>query len=170
MRRIWLWMPAIVVLGLAVFLVPALLKPAPPVDPMVGQIAPAPVLQMLERDSARAAEGGARLVNFWASWCTPCIAEHPQLMTLAEEGFQIDGYVYRDSPEKAGAVLSRAGDPFANIWLDPKGDAMMAYGVNGVPESFVIDKDGKIVLRYAGYIDLVTLQEKIRPALVRASR
>lgn len=172
MRPLSNWIPLIIAAVLAALLAFALMRTDRAQDPMVGQTRPALQLTPLDvaPDFAAADTSGARLVNFWASWCAPCIIEHPQLMQLASEGFVVEGYVYRDEPSNARAMLARKGNPFAASYLDPDGVAMMAYGTKGVPESFVIDKDGVITLRITGVIDPQMLSETLRPALVAAGQ
>jgi len=89
---------------------------------------------------------GVRLVNIFASWCVPCIAEAPLLGELARAGVPIDGIALRDRPDDVAAFLARHGDPYARIGADPESAAQIALGASGVPETFVID--GKGIIRY----------------------
>lgn len=93
-----------------------------------------------------AAGDGPRLVNIFASWCVPCIAEAPLLDALAVEGVPIDGIAVRDAPEDIAAFLAEHGDPFERLGADPRSEAMIALGASGVPETFVVDAAG--VIRY----------------------
>ena len=108
---------------------------------------------------------GVKLVNFWASWCAPCRAEHPNLEALAEEGYPIYGVNYKDDPEKALAFLDELGNPYEGVAADGEGRTAIDWGVYGVPETFVIDADGKVIFRFAGPITQRALQDRIRPVL-----
>jgi cytochrome c biogenesis protein CcmG/thiol:disulfide interchange protein DsbE len=109
---------------------------------------------------------GVKLVNFWASWCAPCRAEHPMLAKLKAEGLAIHGVNYKDDPAKAQAFLAELGNPYATIGAD-NGRMALNWGVYGVPETFVIDGAGKVLLRYAGPITAQELERVIRPALAQ---
>ncbi len=108
---------------------------------------------------------GIKLVNFWASWCAPCRAEHPNLQALADDGFAIYGVNYKDDPEKALGFLKELGNPFAAIGADPNARAAFEWGVAGVPETFVVNGDGTILLRFAGPITRRSLESRLRPVL-----
>jgi len=95
---------------------------------------------------------GVKLVNFWASWCPPCRAEHPTLMKLADEGYEIIGINQNDEVPNAVGFLKNLGDPFISVGRDAKGRHSLDWGVYGLPETFVVDGNGDIVLRYAGPI------------------
>ena len=96
--------------------------------------------------SADLATGQPRLVNIFASWCVPCIAEAPVLAGLKARGVAIDGIAIRDKPEDVTAFLARNGDPYQRIGADMQSSVQMALGSSGVPESFVVD--GKGIIRY----------------------
>ena len=138
----------------------------------VGAIAPAMQIEPLgvkpEFDLAALREPGVKLVNFWASWCAPCRAEHPNLETLAEEGLPIYGINYKDDPTKALAFLEELGDPYVGIGADEGGRTGIEWGLYGVPETFVIDGSGVVRLRFAGPITARVLEERIRPAIAAA--
>lgn len=102
--------------------------------------------------SADLATGEPRLVNFFASWCVPCIAEAPQLMQLREAGVMIDAIAVRDRPEDVFAFLQRWGDPYQRIGADTQGEAQFALGSSGVPETFVVDGNGVIIRQHIGDI------------------
>jgi cytochrome c biogenesis protein CcmG/thiol:disulfide interchange protein DsbE len=107
-------------------------------------------------------------VNFWASWCAPCRAEHPILVDLAAEGIPVHGVNVRDDPAKALAFLAELGNPYATVGADRTGRAALAWGTYGVPETFVLDGAGRVVLRYAGPITREILEQTIRPGLAAA--
>ena len=112
---------------------------------------------------------GAKIVNYWASWCAPCRVEHPQLMELAGEGVPIFGVNYKDDEAKALAFLDELGDPYEAVGADRAGRTAIEWGVYGVPETFVIDSGGRVVLRFAGPVTRDILDKRIRPALAGAS-
>lgn len=139
---------------------------------MVGRSAPAVSLTPLGARApftdASLRSGEVALVNFWASWCAPCRVEHPLLAELAAEGIPIYGVNYKDDPAKALAFLDELGDPYAGIGADATGRMALNWGVYGVPETYVIGRDGTVLLRFAGPITRSTLDSTIRPALDRA--
>ena len=135
---------------------------------MVGKPAPAVALPDL-RDaggtvSAIDFKGRPFLVNVFASWCAPCRAEAPALALLSEE-IEIFGIAYKDKPEDTRGFLATYGDPFEGTGIDRDGDAGMRWGVYGVPETFLVDASGTIILRHAGSIDRRVLDELLRPAI-----
>ena len=138
----------------------------------IGQPAPAMTLTQLGAEPPfeleALSEPGVKLVNYWASWCAPCRAEHPNLETLAKEGVPIYGVNYKDDPAKALAFLEELGDPYAGLGADESGRTGIDWGLYGVPETFVIDGDGIVRLRFAGPITERMLEERIRPAIEAA--
>ena len=102
--------------------------------------------------SADLATGRPRLVNFFASWCVPCIAEAPVLAELERRGVDIDGIAVRDKPEDVIDFLGRNGDPYERIGADMQSSVQMALGSSGVPESFVVDGGGTIRYQHLGPI------------------
>jgi cytochrome c biogenesis protein CcmG/thiol:disulfide interchange protein DsbE len=139
---------------------------------LVGQVAPATAFAPLGTlplfDPSTLADGEVKLVNFWASWCAPCRVEHPNLKELAATGLPIYGVNYRDEPEKALAFLAELGDPFVAAGSDPQGRAALDWGVYGLPETFVVDGEGRIVARMAGAITDRVYETRLRPALAEA--
>jgi len=111
---------------------------------------------------------GVKLVNFWASWCAPCRVEHPQLLTLAGEGVPIYGINYKDTNANGLAFLEELTNPFAGQGADPEARTALDWGVAGIPETFIIDGDGVIVMRFAGPITKRILDIRIRPAIESA--
>lgn len=107
---------------------------------------------------------GIKLVNFWASWCGPCRVEHPTLQALADEGIIIHGINYKDQENNALGFLKELGNPYVKLARD-EGRTGLDWGLYGVPETFVIDSGGKVLLRHAGPITQRVLEETIRPAL-----
>lgn len=114
--------------------------------------------------------GGVKLVNYWASWCAPCRVEHPNLIALAEQGVPIYGINYKDEPAKGLGFLAELGDPYAAVAADATGRTALDWGVYGVPETYVLDDKGTILLRFAGPITQRVLQETILPAIAEAGQ
>lgn len=109
---------------------------------------------------------GPVLVNVFASWCIPCRVEHPLLLRLAEEeGVTIYGINYKDPPAQARAWLEELGDPFARIGADRNGRVGIEWGVYGVPETFVVDRDGQIRHKHVGPLQPRDWDRTIRPLL-----
>ncbi len=175
MRRAIVFIPLAVFLALAaVFLfriggdhsvVPSALinKPAP-------QLA-LPALDGANRPALDPAsfKGSVTLVNVWASWCAPCRVEHPLLVRLAKDTrIRVAGINYKDQPANALKFLSQLGNPFAAIGVDTAGRAAIEWGVYGVPETFLVGRDGLIKYKQVGPItpeNLPRLQAEIERAL-----
>jgi cytochrome c biogenesis protein CcmG/thiol:disulfide interchange protein DsbE len=114
-------------------------------------------------------KGEVSLVNVFASWCVTCRVEHPILMRLKEEGVvPIHGLDHKDEPAAALGWLKRFGDPYSRVGADRDGRASIEWGVYGVPESFVVDAEGRIVCKQIGAIDERALAERILPAIEAA--
>lgn len=96
--------------------------------------------------------GKPRLLNIWASWCLPCIAEAPQLEALKARGVEIVGIAIRDRPKDVAEFLTRYGNPYARIGADDISEVQLAIGSSGVPETFVIDAKGVIRYQHIGDI------------------
>ena len=94
--------------------------------------------------------GEPRLLNIWASWCLPCIAEAPHLERLREEGVEIIGIAVRDRPEAVADFLNRYGNPYTKIGSDDISELMLEIGASGVPETYVIDAAGNIRYQHIG--------------------
>ncbi|MGB3807860.1 MAG: DsbE family thiol:disulfide interchange protein [Erythrobacter sp.] len=111
--------------------------------------------------------GEPRLLNIWASWCVPCIAEAPHLETLREEGVEIVGIAVRDRREAVEDFLSRYGNPYTRIGADDISELMLEIGASGVPETYVIDAAGNIRYQHIGDVREETvpvLLEKLEEA------
>lgn len=136
---------------------------------LVGKDAPAVVVLPLgdlpEFKDAQLRDGKMKLVNFWASWCAPCRVEHPTLMQLAQEGLDVYGVNYKDQPDRGLKFLKDLGNPFEATGSDIQGRMALNWGVYGVPETYLVDGQGKVVLRVAGPLTQRALTEKLRPAL-----
>ena len=138
-----------------------------------GKPAPAVVLTQLGEGQPFTDETlrqpGVKLVNYWASWCAPCRVEHPTLTQLAEEGIPIYGINYKDRPGDALAFLEELGNPYTELGADENGRMAINWGLYGVPETYVIDGEGNIVLRFAGPVTQRVLESTLRPAIEAAS-
>jgi len=112
------------------------------------------------------AAGQVSVVNFWASWCVPCVQEHPLLLALKERtGVRLYGVNYKDQAAAARRFLGRYGNPFAAVGVDGDGRAAIEWGVYGMPETFVVDGKGRIAYKHVGPISAETLETKIIPAI-----
>ncbi len=138
-------------------------KPAPPLDlpPIAGRRNGLASAQLADKVS---------LVNVFASWCPPCRVEHPMLMRLAREGVPIYGINYKDRPQDALGFLDRLGDPYRAIGADATGRAAIDWGVYGYPETFVVDRTGRIRYKHIGPIMPRDLDSRIRPILQRLAQ
>ena len=138
---------------------------------MIGREAPAlpqttlPGKTPLTDDLLR--QPGVKLVNFWASWCPPCRAEHPTLMDLARD-MPVYGVNLRDIDDNALAFLAEGGDPYAAIATDPKGRGAIDWGVTAPPETFIIDGQGRVLYRHAGPLIREDYTNRFRPELEKA--
>jgi cytochrome c biogenesis protein CcmG/thiol:disulfide interchange protein DsbE len=140
---------------------------------MIDKPAPDFALPALVADKpgiARTDLDGPLLVNFFASWCVPCRAEHPMLGVLAKQGVPLLGIAWKDKPEDARAWLAELGDPYRRLAIDRDGRVGIDFGVYGVPETYVIDRTGKIRYRQAGPITPEDMKEKIAPLLAALKR
>ena len=111
---------------------------------------------------------GVKLVNIWASWCVPCRAEHPKLEELAAMGLTVHGINYKDTDAAADRFLQELGNPFTLIGADHSGRVGIDWGVYGVPETFVIDGQGRIVYKHIGPIQGSDIEQRILPAVEQA--
>jgi cytochrome c biogenesis protein CcmG/thiol:disulfide interchange protein DsbE len=110
--------------------------------------------------------GGPVLVNVFASWCVPCREEQPMLMDLArQDGVTLYGINYKDKPAAARQFLAELGNPFTRIGADRSGRVAIDWGVYGVPETYVVDGTGKIVLKHVGPLTPKAVTDEILPAL-----
>lgn len=112
--------------------------------------------------------GKVSIINVFASWCVPCLAEHPQITELAEQGISVYGINHRDRPEAAATWLRRHGNPYLAVGADTDARASLDWGVTGVPETFIIDANGVVTYKHVGPITQDALNRKILPMLREA--
>jgi cytochrome c biogenesis protein CcmG, thiol:disulfide interchange protein DsbE len=137
-----------------------------PLDGLVENGSPVPAFT-----PADLAKGGPTVVNFWASWCRPCVEEHPQLVALKKRAsVKVVGINYKDQDANARRFLSRYGNPFDAVGADAAGRAALEWGVYGMPETFVVDGRGVIVFKHVGEITPEILENKLLPAIAAAAR
>lgn len=137
---------------------------------------PAPSLALPPLDGANlpalttaAITGKLTLVNVFASWCIPCRQEHPILKELAKDSrLNIVGINYKDKNDNALRFLGELGNPYAAIGVDPNGKAAIDWGVYGIPESYLVGPDGKILYKKVGPFDELSLKQGLMPAMQKA--
>jgi len=179
--RFVLMLPLVVFLALAVLFFVRLGAGDPGRIPsaLIGQKAPAttlPGVSGLERNGkplpgldAADFAGPVTLVNVWASWCIPCHDEVPFLLRLgADPRIRLVGINYKDEPDNARRFLGRYGNPFAASGADPSGRAAIEWGVYGVPETFLVGRDGRITFKLVGPITADNFQSVLGVEIERA--
>jgi len=135
----------------------------PPIDALVRDGHPVPGLSTADFS------GAVTVVNVWASWCVPCHDEAPLLMRLAEDKrIRVVGINQKDRPENARRFLGRYGNPYAAVGADANGRASIEWGVYGVPENFVVGRDGKIAYKLVGPITADNLETVVKPEIEKA--
>lgn len=110
-------------------------------------------------------DGEIKLVNVWGSWCIPCRAEHPVLMQLKAQGIKIHGINQKDDPDDAKRFLENLGNSYALIGKDEDTRVSIEWGISGVPETFVVDGEGKILYQHIGPMTREIVVQRIRPFL-----
>jgi cytochrome c biogenesis protein CcmG, thiol:disulfide interchange protein DsbE len=137
---------------------------------LIGQPVPQFELPPLEANGAKLATadvaGHVTVINFFASWCLPCKAEHPLLFDLGKGfGVPVYGIAFKDRPADTAAYIKEMGSPYAKIGLDESGRTGLDFGLMGVPETFILDKDGIVRYRLAMPLDPDRIQKEIAPLL-----
>ena len=168
-RRFAIAIPLLVFIALVVLLAIGLTRnprevPSPLVGRAVPQFALPPVLGRTLGLSDKDLKGEVSVVNVFASWCVPCRQEHPLIQRLARE-VPVHGLNYKDRPEDAARWLDELGDPYTRTGADLDGRVGIDWGVYGVPETFVIDRDGRIAYKQNGPITPRILDEKLLPLI-----
>ncbi len=116
-------------------------------------------------------KGHVTLINFFASWCVPCRAEHPLLFTLAKDSrLQIDGIAYKNKQSDTTAYLAELGNPYARVVVDEPGRTAIDFGLYGVPESYLIDRDGVIRFRQVGPFTEDVIEQQLKPLIAELSK
>ncbi len=174
MKRALLWLPLLAFAGLLAVIASGLYKPADRTvrSAMIGRPMPTFALPALvagkpglsDKDFAT---GEPHLLNVFASWCAPCIPDTPLLLQLKQAGIRIEGIAVRDTGPDMTDFLARNGDAFDRIGSDVDSRVQLSLGSAGVPESFVIDGQGRIVLQHVGPIetkDMKTIADAVKAA------
>ena len=165
------YIPLLVFLVMAVFFAIGLtMNPRDIPSPLIGKPVPEFSLPPVKGRTLGLASADLRgqvsLVNVFASWCVACREEHPLLMGLRDKGVvPIHGLNYKDKPDDAQAWLDQLGDPYTRTGADISGRVAIDWGVYGVPETFVIDRDGRIVHKHIGAITPEALRDTIMPII-----
>jgi len=135
----------------------------PPLDGLASDGKPVPGIDPV------AFKGKVSIVNVWASWCVPCHDEAPLLTGLGKDTrVQLVGINYKDSPENARRFLGRYGNPFGMVGVDGNGRAAIEWGVYGVPETFIVGRDGKIAYKLVGPITPDNLDSVVKAEIDKA--
>jgi cytochrome c biogenesis protein CcmG/thiol:disulfide interchange protein DsbE len=139
---------------------------------LIGQTAPSIPEKALgdfpQATQTMLASGDVTLVNFWASWCPPCRAEHPKLLEMEAEGIRIVGINFKDTERAATKYLIDDDNPFAGIAFDPQGRSAIDWGVTAPPETFILDGNGTVLFRFAGPLVGSDYEQRFLPALEAA--
>ena len=146
------------------------LNPREVPSPLIGKPAPAFALPRLDQPEVTMRRedllGKTWVLNVWASWCGPCREEHPLVVDLAKRHpVPVIGLNYKDRPGDAQAWLQRLGDPYAATLIDFDGKVGIDFGVYGVPETFVIDRQGVVRFKHVGPLTPAVIQKKLEPLL-----
>ena len=171
MKSLKFLVPLAIFVVLAGFLMAGLkLNPREVPSPLIGKPAPAFALPRMGEPATTIKRedllGKVWLLNVWASWCAPCREEHPLVIDLVKRtGAQVYGLNYKDQPAAAANWLRQLGDPFVATLVDADGKAGIDWGVYGVPETFVIDKQGVIRHKHIGPLTEDAIRTKIEPLL-----
>ncbi len=116
-------------------------------------------------------DGSVTVVNFWASWCVPCVQEHPKLIALKEQtGVALYGVNYKDQPTAARRFIGRYGNPYDKVGTDSTGRNAIDWGVYGMPETFIVDGQGRIAYKHVGPITVESLRSEVIPQIEKARR
>ena len=163
--------PLVAFMAIAGFLYKGLtLDPSLVPSPLIDKPAPvftASSLPVSDGDfDSQSMDGQVWVLNVWASWCGPCVQEHPVLIEMTEQrDVPLVGLNYKDVPDDALTWLGRLGDPFSHLVSDQAGEVGLDWGVYGVPETFVIDKQGKVRYKHVGPLAPQDLEEKMYPII-----
>jgi cytochrome c biogenesis protein CcmG/thiol:disulfide interchange protein DsbE len=176
-RRLIVFLPLLIFLGLAGLFLSQLLSGRDVSEvpsALIGLPAPQTNLPPLEGTNlpgldSKSFAGKVTLVNVFASWCAPCREEHPVLLALSQDNhFVMAALNYKDEPENARRFLGDLGNPFQAIGVDEAGRAAIDWGVYGVPETFIVGKDGKIAYKHVGPLTPDSAQMLLLPEIEKA--
>ena len=172
-RHFAIAIPLLVFVALVVLLAIGLTRnPREVPSPLIGKPVPRFSLPPVQGRSLGLSDkdlkGEVSVVNVFASWCVPCRQEHPLIQRLARE-VPVHGLNYKDRPEDAARWLDELGDPYTRTGVDINGRVAIDWGVYGVPETFVIDRNGRIAHKVIGPLNPQLLQDKVLP-LIRELR
>ena len=176
MKALKFLIPLVVFLGVSIFLFKGLsLNPREVPSPLIDKPAPSFSLPLLhESDNALSTDdmrGQVWLLNVFASWCGPCLEEHPIIVDFSERGvIPVLGLNYKDNPVNAKRWLERHGDSYSRVVVDIDGRSGLDYGVYGVPESFLIDGDGIIRYKKIGPLSQADIEADILPLIDKYKR
>jgi cytochrome c biogenesis protein CcmG/thiol:disulfide interchange protein DsbE len=164
------WTLGIFVALVALLAIGLRLNPREVPSPLIGKPAPAFELPLLTQPDKLFSEkhmlGSVWMLNVWASWCPPCLVEHPVVTRVAQSGLvPVIGLNYKDQRDDALPWLKRNGNPYQLIVFDPNGRIGIDYGVYGVPETYVIDRQGVIRYKQIGPLTADVVQKKIEPLI-----
>jgi cytochrome c biogenesis protein CcmG/thiol:disulfide interchange protein DsbE len=112
--------------------------------------------------------GEVTVVNFWATWCPPCRAEHPVLLQMASDGVRVVGVNIRDDDDKALGYLEEEGNPFLGVATDPTMRGAIDWGVTAPPETFIVGGDGTVLFRFQGPLIGTDYEARFLPELEKA--
>ena len=169
MNRAFAFLPLAAFLAMAVYFWMGLRQdPNAIPSQLINEPTPAfslPAIEGFDRGLSNADfEGQVVLLNFFGSWCPPCLVEHPMLMQIARSGeVPIYGIDWRDEPGAGTAWLERHGNPYIRVGDDASGRTAIDFGVTGAPETFVIDREGRVRYRHVGVITEEVWEETLRP-------
>ncbi|MCJ7838365.1 MAG: DsbE family thiol:disulfide interchange protein [Burkholderiales bacterium] len=170
------YIPLLVFIVMAVFLgIGLTMDPRTIPSPLIGKPVPEFTLPAVKGRTLGLASADLRgqvsLVNVFASWCVACREEHPVLMGLSQQGIvPIHGLNYKDKPDDAQAWLDQLGDPYTRTGADISGRVAIDWGVYGVPETFVIDRDGNIAYKHIGAVTPEVLRDTLLPLIAKLQK
>ncbi len=168
MKRLLFILPIIAFVGLAGFLGYGLTQdPKELPSQLIDRPLPEFVLAGIDGPDLASASfrGEPRLLNVWASWCAACPQEHPVLERIAQEGFPVYGIAWKDKPDDSRAFLARFGNPYSGLGMDQSGRTAIDLGVTGAPETFVVDKKGRVRFKIVGPISPEQWEGEIKPLM-----
>lgn len=180
----WMAAPLIIFAGLALMFYYALQTgdpsrlPSALIGKPVPQFSLEPVPELVDNgqpvsgfSNGDLARGKVSVVNFWASWCVPCVQEHPVLVEMTRRsGVDLYGVNYKDQAAGARRFLGHYGNPYKAVGVDGNGRTAIEWGVYGMPETFVVDGNGRIVYKHVGPISVEALEAKVFPAIEAARK